>query len=80
MAAHLLTITSYYPQVIHCLLIYDIIRRLVKRFTEQDVELLLLLLKSMLTHDFITLITSLSYLTKCDSIVAVSKGTFEYYQ
>ena len=63
MAAHLLTITSY-PQVIHCLLIYDIIRRLVKRFTEQDVELLLLLLKSMLTHDFITLITSFIILDK----------------
>ena len=63
-AAHLLTITSYYPQVIHCLLIYDIIRRLVKRFTEQDVELLLLLLKSMLTHDFITLITSFIILDK----------------
>ena len=33
-------------QVIHCVIIYDIIRKLVESFTERDVELLLLLLKS----------------------------------
>ena len=33
-------------QVVHCLLIYDVIRKLVETFTERDVELLLLLLKS----------------------------------
>lgn len=33
-------------QVIDCCLIYDIIRRLVDTFSEQDVELLLLVLKS----------------------------------
>ena len=37
---------SHFAQVIHCLLVYDIIRRLVDSFTEKDVELLLLLLKS----------------------------------
>lgn len=41
--------TSFFPvclQVIHCLLIYDLIRRLVETFSERDVGLLLLLLKS----------------------------------
>jgi len=33
-------------QVVHCLLVYDVIRRLVESFTERDVELLVLLLKS----------------------------------
>ena len=33
-------------KVIHCVLIYDVIRKLVESFTERDVELLLLLLKS----------------------------------
>ena len=33
-------------QVIDCCLIYDIIRRLVDTFSEQDIELLLLVLKS----------------------------------
>lgn len=33
-------------QVIDCRLIYDIIRRLVDTFSEQDIELLLLVLKS----------------------------------
>lgn len=37
---------SHCAQVIHCLLVYDIIRRLVDSFTEREVELLLLLLKS----------------------------------
>lgn len=37
-------------QVIDCLLIYDIIRRLVDTFSEQDVELLLLVLKSTKYH------------------------------
>ncbi|XP_068762355.1 nucleolar MIF4G domain-containing protein 1-like [Montipora capricornis] len=36
----------YNFKIIHCGLIYDIIRRLVDAFTEQDIELLLLLLKS----------------------------------
>ena len=35
-----------FTQIIHCCLIYDLIRRLVDSFTGQDVELLLLLLKS----------------------------------
>jgi len=41
--------SNVYPlftQIIHCCLIYDIIRWLVDSFTGQDVELLLLLLKS----------------------------------
>ena len=38
--------TTTLSQVIHCLLIYDVIRKLVETFTERDVELLLLLLKS----------------------------------
>ena len=38
--------TTTVSQVIHCLLIYDVIRKLVETFTERDVELLLLLLKS----------------------------------
>ncbi|KAL5483805.1 hypothetical protein EMCRGX_G020220 [Ephydatia muelleri] len=36
----------YNFKVIHCALIYDIIRRLVSTFTEKDVELLVLLLKN----------------------------------
>lgn len=35
-----------FAQIIHCCLIYDIIRRLANSFMEQDIELLLLLLKS----------------------------------
>lgn len=35
-----------FTQIIHCCLIYDIIRRLVDSFTGRDIELLLLLLKS----------------------------------
>ena len=38
--------TTTLSQVIHCLLIYDVIRKLVETFTERDVEILLLLLKS----------------------------------
>ncbi|XP_077863805.1 nucleolar MIF4G domain-containing protein 1-like [Saccoglossus kowalevskii] len=33
--------------IIHCVLIYDIIRKLIERFTEGDIELLLLLLKNV---------------------------------
>lgn len=40
--------TTTLSQVIHCLLIYDVIRKLVETFTERDVEILLLLLKSEL--------------------------------
>ena len=36
--------------MIHCLLIYDIIRKLVESFKERDVELLHLLLKSKPLH------------------------------
>ena len=39
-------LSCFLPQVIHCILIYDIIRRLVASFSETAVELLLLLLKS----------------------------------
>lgn len=35
-----------FTQIIHCCLIYDLIRRLVESFIGQDIELLLLLLKS----------------------------------
>ena len=43
-------IIVHVSQVIHCLLIYDIIWKLVESFTERDVELLLLLLKSAYTY------------------------------
>ena len=33
-------------QIVHCVIIYDIIRKLLETFSERDVELLLLLLKS----------------------------------
>lgn len=36
----------YNFKVIHCVLIYDIIRRLISTFTEKDIELLVLLLKN----------------------------------
>ena len=42
----LLLAQLYNLRVIHCLLIYDVIRLLVESFSERDVELLLLLLKS----------------------------------
>ena len=39
-------VCNLFMQIIHCCLIYDIIQRLVDSFTGQDIELLLLLLKS----------------------------------
>lgn len=33
-------------QIVHCVIIYDIIRKLLVTFSERDVELLLLLLRS----------------------------------
>jgi nucleolar MIF4G domain-containing protein 1 len=42
----LLMASLYNFKVIHCVLVYDIIRKLMESFTERDVELLLLLLKN----------------------------------
>lgn len=37
----------YNFKVVHCILIFDIIRKLVERFTEKDIELILLFLKNV---------------------------------
>ncbi|PIK62420.1 putative nucleolar MIF4G domain-containing protein 1 isoform X3 [Apostichopus japonicus] len=44
--ALLILIHMYNFKIVHCCLIYDIIRRLINSFTEQDIEMLLLILKS----------------------------------
>lgn len=44
--ALLILIHLYNFKIVHCCLLYDIIRRLIDSFTEQDIEMLLLILKS----------------------------------
>ena len=45
-------------QVIHCTLLYDIVRKLVDGFTERDIEMLLLILKSKITNYLLKYMTA----------------------
>ena len=44
-----LTFTRYIFQVVHSILLFDILKKLTEGFQEKDIELLLLLLKSKLS-------------------------------